>query len=150
MVLSILILPELGTVAITDEKQIINKALNTQDWGITIEVEGWWFGYRVIIATIVNESVTGDYIIKITTNTSRIIVGSELRYHLSNLTLDEPEYPIIPHLKSLIGFGPATINITINVILTDPVEEEFLFEEETQGFVLFFYVFCSKTTFNIP
>lgn len=146
----ILVLSGLGIAAVPNEKQIINKPLNTQDWGVEIVVEGWWFGYRVSVGTVTNESVTGDYIINITTNASRMLVGKELGYDLMNFTSDEPGFPIIPHLKPLIGFGSAIINISVSVSITAPVVQEFLFEEEVKGFVLLFYVLCSKTTFHIP
>jgi len=147
---SILVLSGLGAVAIPNEKQILNKSQTTQDWGIEIVVDGWGFGYRVMIGTTVNESVTGDYIMNITTDARIILVGRELGYDLMNLTLDEPEFPIGPRLKPLIGFGFATINISVNVSITDPVVGGFLFKKQVKGFVLPFFVLCPKTTFNIP
>ena len=142
----IFVLSVLGAVAVSDEKE----SLNTDEWGIEILVEGWGFGYRIMIGTTVNESVTGDYIMNISTDSRFILTGRDLGYDLMNLTLDEPEYPIGPHLKPLIGFGFATINISVGVSLTAPVVDEFLFEKQVKGFVLLFYVLCPKTTFNIP
>ncbi|UCF12234.1 MAG: hypothetical protein JSW06_09355 [Thermoplasmatales archaeon] len=150
LVVSILVLSGLGAVAVPEEKQIENKPLSTQDWGMEIEVLGDWFGYVAFIGPTINESVTGDYIINISTNASIMIIGRELGYALMNLTLDEPEYPIRPDLRPLIGFGFATINILINVSITDPVVGEFLLEKQVKGFVLPFYVLCPKTTFTIP
>jgi len=145
LVVSILVLSGLGAVAVPDEIESLNIQ---EDWALEIVVEGWWLGYKVTIGTVVNESVTGDYIINITTNASIMIAGRERGYDLINLTLDEPEFPIIPHLKPVIGFGLATINIS--VVFTHENDEEYPFEAEVKGFVFLFYVLCSKTTFNIP
>jgi hypothetical protein len=146
LVVGIFVLSGVGAVAISDEKE----TFNTEEWGIVIVVDGWGFGYRVMIGTTVNESVTGDYIMNISTDARFILTGRELGYDLMNLTLDEPEYPIGPHLKPLIGFGFATINISINVTITDPVVGEFLFKKQVKGFVLPFFVICPRTTFFIP
>ena len=146
LIVVIFVLSGLRAVALSDEKE----PLNTEEWGIEIVVDGWGFGYRVMIGTTVNESVTGDYIMNISTDARFILTGRDLGYDLMNLTLDEPEYPIGPHLKPLIGFGFATINISINVTITDPVVGGFLFEKQVKGFVLPFFVICPKTTFTIP
>ena len=150
MMLGIFILPILGTVVISDEKQILQSHLATQDWGIEIVVDGWGLGYKVMIGILMNETVTGDYTINISTDARFILVGRTLGYELINLTLDEPGFPIGPHLKPIIGFGPATINISINISLTDPVVDHYLFQKQIKGFLLFFYVYCPKTIFTIP
>ena len=148
LIADILVLGGFGAVAIQDKEYIENKPLITQDWLLEIEFKGGLFRYTVTIDNIGNESVNGQISIEITTDAWIMLLGSEHFGFSIDSVEYTPEESQIYKFGPVRGFGPAKINLS--GVFTHEIGEEYPFEAEVEGFVFLFYIFCGKTTLNIP
>lgn len=147
LLVSILVISCLGAVAVQEEKHIVNKPLNTQDWKLEIKVTGVTLGYTVIVTNVGNKTVNGTVNITITTDAWFMFLGgsSGMVTPPWKISLGQgTEFK----LKPVIGFGLATINVS--GVFTHETDGEYPFQKETKGFVLLFYVIVGLELILIP
>ncbi len=135
LVVGILVLSGLGAVAVPEK-----ESLNKQEWAFKIEAEGGFLGYEVTVTNVGNETINGSLNISITTDAWFMLLGEQV------VPTHPFEWDLVPdasetrYLRPVIGFGPATINIS--GVFTHEIGGEYPFVEETGGIIWLIYVTC--------
>ena len=109
-------------------------------------VEGGVLGYTVTVKNVGNETVNGTINITITTDAWFMLTGQEF---VHSFTVPDPGVNSSIKLRPVIGFGPATINVSGVYTLTVPSAEGDYYAE-AKGFVLLFFVLVSFEPIPIP
>ena len=148
LLVSIFVLSGLGAVAVPEEKQIENKPLSTQDWELEIKVNGGFLGYTVIVTNEGNETVNGNITINITTDAWFMYLGESFEIFTSSNYEFPPGFDTNFHIKPVIGFGLAKINVEVGFI--DSQNNTYNATAEAKGFILLIRILCFTIYTTIP
>lgn len=146
LILLMFILIGFRTIAIPHEISFKNNPINMKVFGLKVIVEGGFLGYTVTIINTGAERVQGNFSIEILTDAMVVLFGGNMskeRY----LDLNPLNGLDTFKLQPLIGFGSANINI--KGFFKDS-EEEYPFEEISNGYAFVIYLICDETSISIP
>jgi len=143
----------------TDERILFQKIIENlkagEDWAIEIEVKGGLLGYNVTVTSVGNETVNGSLKMNISTNALFTLIGRILKID-EEINFPHMSYHICDlhfHARPLIGFGRAKIIISGEFKRIGYTVLEcrlYPFEQETNGFVLLFFVGYDGNPITLP